>query len=110
MISALALGLPQLLLPMGADQPNNADRCQDLGVGLALDSVKASPAEIADAVTAMLQTTGYRRKAVSLAKDSRTLIDAEQAESLLETVAWTGSPITTMDRGQAGWERYDITT
>jgi len=109
-ISALALGLPQLLLPVGADQPNNADRCQDLGVGLALDSVKASPAEIADAVTAMLQTTGYRRKAVSLAKDSRTLIDAEQAESLLETVAWTGSPITTMDRGQAGWERYDITT
>jgi UDP:flavonoid glycosyltransferase YjiC (YdhE family) len=34
-LAALAHGLPSVLLPIGADQPENADRCEALGVALA---------------------------------------------------------------------------
>src|SRR5262249_48125850 len=38
-MGALAHGLPQLLLPMGADQPLNAERCLALGLALSLDVI-----------------------------------------------------------------------
>ncbi|MGH3715836.1 MAG: glycosyltransferase, partial [Micromonosporaceae bacterium] len=42
-VAALQHGLPCVLLPMGADQPHNAARCEALGVGRALDPVAATP-------------------------------------------------------------------
>ena len=36
-LGALAHGLPQVLIPMGADQPLNAARCEQLGVARVLD-------------------------------------------------------------------------
>ena len=42
-IGALAAGLPSVVLPMGADQPLNAARCEALGVGVALDAVRVTP-------------------------------------------------------------------
>jgi hypothetical protein len=41
-IGALSHGVPVVLLPMGADQPDNAARCAALGVGLELDAVGAT--------------------------------------------------------------------
>src|SRR4051812_34436211 len=43
-IGALAAGVPCVLLPMGADQPLNAARCEALGAGVALDVMRATPA------------------------------------------------------------------
>ena len=42
-IGALAHGLPLVVLPMGADQLPNAQRCEQLGVGVVLDAVRATP-------------------------------------------------------------------
>jgi len=53
LVDALAAGLPSLLLPLGADQPLNAARCEMLGVGLALDAVHATPAVIAASAAAL---------------------------------------------------------
>jgi hypothetical protein len=41
--AALAHGLPQLILPMGADQLHNADRVQELGIGRTLPAARATP-------------------------------------------------------------------
>ena len=40
---ALAHGRPAVLIPMGADQPMNAARCEQLGVARVLDPIEATP-------------------------------------------------------------------
>ena len=42
-IDALAHGLPMVLIPLGADQPLNAARCEALGVARVLDAATATP-------------------------------------------------------------------
>lgn len=89
-VAALACGIPQVLLPIGADQPNNAERCEQLGVGSALDSLTATPAQIASATTSVLQASGFRRNAERIAAEARALPDAEHVAPLLESLADTG--------------------
>lgn len=60
MLGALAFGVPMLLFPMGADQPANADRCVDLGVGTVLDPLTATPGQIAEAARTLLTDPRFR--------------------------------------------------
>jgi UDP:flavonoid glycosyltransferase YjiC (YdhE family) len=92
-VSSLALGRPQVLLPMGADQPDNADRCRELGVGLDLDPLTTSPDDIADAVGLVLSDPGYRTAAHRMSDEARLLPDADHAASLLEAIGRSGEPI-----------------
>ncbi len=91
-VSALAMGRPQLLLSMGADQPDNADRCRELGIGVDLDPFASSSVDIAVAAAAALQKPEYRCAARCIADEARALPDADQAVSLLEALARTASP------------------
>ncbi len=83
-VSALACGVPLVLLPMGADQPWNADRCEALGVGRVLDPLTVSPTEAAAAVDEVLTTPGYRSAAGALQKEAESLPTAEAAAEALE--------------------------
>lgn len=49
LIGALSHGLPSVMLPMGADQPLNAARCEALGLGRSLDAVRATPEAVGGA-------------------------------------------------------------
>lgn len=51
---ALAHGVPMLLIPLGADQPLNADRVAALGLGRWLDPVAAEPVDVRAAAEALL--------------------------------------------------------
>lgn len=62
-LGALAHGLPSVLIPIGADQPLNAARCVELGLGLMLDPVAATPDQVAEAAAAALAGPGYRAAA-----------------------------------------------
>ena len=72
-IGALSHGVPTVLLPMGADQPDNAARCVALGVGIELDPVAATADEIAAAVRTMLDDRGARGRAALLAAEAAAL-------------------------------------
>lgn len=85
--AALAQGLPQLLLPMGADQPFNAARCAALGVGLALDPVSATPEAIGAAARGLLADGPARRAAQAQAAAFATLPGQEVALTRLESLA-----------------------
>jgi UDP:flavonoid glycosyltransferase YjiC (YdhE family) len=93
-VSALALGRPQVLLPMGADQLNTADRCRQLGVGVELDAFTCTPNDVADAVNTVLLAPRFRHNAERLAAEAQALPDAGFGASLLEHVAQAGSPVT----------------
>jgi UDP:flavonoid glycosyltransferase YjiC (YdhE family) len=83
-IGALAHGLPMVLLPLGADQPLNAARCEALGVARVLDSLTASPHVVRDAVTDVLDDPGYRRAAGGLRRELEALPEPAVAVSLVE--------------------------
>jgi UDP:flavonoid glycosyltransferase YjiC (YdhE family) len=81
-LAALAHGLPSVLLPMGADQPWNAERCAELGVASVLDPVTATPATIRAAVDAAPE---HREAAVRLRDEIARLPPPEEAVALLES-------------------------
>jgi UDP:flavonoid glycosyltransferase YjiC (YdhE family) len=70
LMAALSRGLPVVVIPMGADQPDNADRCEQLGCGVVLDAVDATPGDIADAVREVTTEHRYRQSAQRLAAEA----------------------------------------
>ncbi len=86
-LGALAHGLPSVLLPMGADQPQNANRCEELGVARVLDATTATPRTIRDAVAAALADPSHRSAAERIADEIASLPGPEHALMLLERLA-----------------------
>ena len=83
-MGALAHGLPMVLLPMGADQPLNAARCETLGVARALDAPTATPRSVREAVSRVLGDATYRRNAELVRDELDALPGPEHAVALLE--------------------------
>lgn len=86
-VGALAHGLPQLLVPLGADQPQNADRCAELGVALVLDALEVTPESVRAAAEAALADPRYRRNAERFRDEIAALPEAAHAVGLLERLA-----------------------
>jgi UDP:flavonoid glycosyltransferase YjiC (YdhE family) len=82
-LGALAHGLPQVLIPMGADQPLNAARCEALGVARVLDPVAATPADVRDALAEVLEEPRYREAAERLRREFAALPGPAHAIELL---------------------------
>jgi UDP:flavonoid glycosyltransferase YjiC (YdhE family) len=93
LVGTLAHGLPMVLIPMGADQPWNAERAAAVGVARVLDPVSATPAEVADAVRRVLANPGHRQAAERLRDEMAALPGPEMAISLLERLVATRQPI-----------------
>lgn len=86
-IAALAHGLSQVVLAMGADQMHNADRVQALGVGRALHPVTTTPAEIRDTVAALLTDDRAQSAAQRMQREITALPGPDSALTLLEAEA-----------------------
>ncbi|QQQ78336.1 glycosyltransferase family 1 protein [Saccharothrix sp. 6-C] len=86
-IGALAHGLPTVLLPLGADQPQNAEQCARLGVGRELDPVAATPRDVRAAVEEVLAEPGHRRAARRVRAEMLDLPEPARAVPLLERLA-----------------------
>ncbi len=86
-IGSLACGLPLVLLPMGADQPLNADRCDALGVGVVLDPITAGQADISRAAAAVLGTASYQKAATRLRTEIARLPGPDAAVAEIEKLA-----------------------
>jgi len=92
-IAALAHGLPQVVIPMGADQPLNAVRCRELGVARVLDAVRATPQEVREAVSAVLSDPAYRSAAERVRDEIAALPGPEHAVTLLERLVAERRPL-----------------
>ncbi|MEO6810491.1 MAG: glycosyltransferase [Isosphaeraceae bacterium] len=64
---ALAAGIPQLIMPMAHDQPDNAARLTRLGVGRALRPQAFHAPAVADALSALLGSSDVASRCRSLA-------------------------------------------
>jgi MGT family glycosyltransferase len=93
-IAAVSLGIPQVLLPMGADQPQNADRCTQLGMAAALDAMTSTSDDIADATATVMREASYRAKAKLLSDEAYSLPGPGHAASLIERLVSSRAPVT----------------
>lgn len=75
MAQALAAGVPQLIMPMSQDQPDNAARIQKLGVGRVLLPQKFTPRNISAALNDLLHNPEIKQNCKTLAQK----IDFNQA-------------------------------
>jgi UDP:flavonoid glycosyltransferase YjiC (YdhE family) len=71
---------------MGADQPLNAARCTALGVGVALDVMRVTPADVRAAVAAVLGEPRYRAAAERVRDEIAALPGPEEAVARLESL------------------------
>jgi UDP:flavonoid glycosyltransferase YjiC (YdhE family) len=83
-LAALAHGLPSVLLPIGADQPQNADRCEQLGVARVLDAVRATPTQVRNALEGVAEC---RPAAARLQREIARLPAPEKVVTALEAYA-----------------------
>jgi UDP:flavonoid glycosyltransferase YjiC (YdhE family) len=86
-VGALAHGVPVVVLPLGADQPDNAERVEALGAGVVLDAAAASADRIAAAVEAVLAEPAYRAAAERLRDETAALPGPGEALGWLEALA-----------------------
>ncbi len=92
-IGALAHGLPMVLIPIGADQPLNASRCEQLRVAQVLDALKATPESVRTAVSTVISDPTYRRNAERMRDEIAALPGPEHAVALLERLAAERRPL-----------------
>jgi UDP:flavonoid glycosyltransferase YjiC (YdhE family) len=87
LVAAVALGVPVIVLPMGADQLDNADRVEDLGVGIVLEPLAAPPSSIAHAVQTVIDDCSYQAAATELAREARQQRPLQEVDELLTMLA-----------------------
>ena len=89
----VAHGLPMVILALGADQPENAARCSELGVSRSMEPGELSADSVHDAVLNVLQTPSYRQKAERLREEFDCLPGVETVVELLERLSREKRPI-----------------
>jgi UDP:flavonoid glycosyltransferase YjiC (YdhE family) len=80
-VKALTAGVPQLIVPMGRDQLDNATRVTARGAGIRV-KLNTKPAAIAAALRRLLDDPAYRSAAESLGATLRA--DAESGDAIRE--------------------------
>ena len=93
LVQAVAHGLPMAILPLGADQPENAQRCVELGAARTLDQTHLTPEHVRDVALDVLRTPSYRQSAERLRDEFARLPGPEFAVELLERLARDKAPI-----------------
>jgi UDP:flavonoid glycosyltransferase YjiC (YdhE family) len=84
-LGTLAAGVPMVVVPLGADQPHNAQRIAEVGAGLAAPSADATT--LRTAVERVLTEGAFRSHAVRLADEIAALPTVERAVAALIGVA-----------------------
>ena len=94
----LAAGIPQLVMPLSHDQPDNARRLERLGVGLSLSSSRLGPAAVSSAIDSLLSSSEIKARCEDLARRVDARQAREAAASFIEQLARSPSPANVAHR------------
>jgi UDP:flavonoid glycosyltransferase YjiC (YdhE family) len=89
-LGAAAAGLPQLILPQGADHFLNADLIAQSGVGRSLLNDAQEDGAIGEAVRAMLNDCPERRRAAELRGEMAAMPGPDEVVTALERLVAGG--------------------
>jgi len=91
-LGALAAGVPLVVVPMFADQPDNAARVADAGAGIAVPQHGARPEDLRQALLRVLAEDSFRASARTIASEMDALPPVDEAGLALERLADRPSP------------------
>ncbi len=91
-MTAVAAGTPLVLVPIDSDQPAQARRCVELGVGRSIDFPELAPDRLHREVHTVLRDPRYREATAAFGAELESLPSTEHAADLLEQLAATGRP------------------
>jgi hypothetical protein len=94
-VAALALGLPQVVVPIFADQPENAARVAALGAGQVISPRERTPEAIRTAILTVLAEPTYRQSAERIRNEISALPQLEETVTLLEQLTAAGVAVNT---------------
>ena len=86
MMAALAAARPMVIVPLAADQPDNADRCAAAGVARVVAIDELSVEGVRAAVEAVASDPTYRRRAAAVAAEIEAMPGPEVAVESLEAL------------------------
>jgi len=92
-LTTLDHGPPMVIVPVSADQPDNACRCEQLGVARVIAPDDRSPEAFRNAVRDVLGEPTYRRTAERLRDEMVRLPGPEQVVGWLEWLVREGQPM-----------------
>ncbi len=92
-LAALTHGLPQVIVPITADQPQNAERCASAGVARVVPPADATAASIREAALDVLAEPRYRLAARRMRAEMAALPDLDGVVTLLERLAAEKQPL-----------------
>lgn len=85
-IGALAHGAASIVMPLGADQPDNADRVEALGVGRRVDPMTITAAELTAAVEEVLADVSCPERCRGFADEVSSFATPAEAVRVLEAL------------------------
>jgi UDP:flavonoid glycosyltransferase YjiC (YdhE family) len=87
-LGGIAAGLPMVIVPLFADQPQNAARVAEVGAGVAVVPDREAPEAVVGGLRAAIETVlteqPYGERATALAAESRALPAVDEAVGLFE--------------------------
>ncbi|HET7702322.1 MAG TPA: glycosyltransferase [Candidatus Limnocylindrales bacterium] len=87
MLAAAVAACPMLLLPIGADQPDNAERCVAAGMALALEPRTLTAEAVRAAALRLLGEPAFKQRAEVVAAEIRAMPDADAAIREIERIS-----------------------
>jgi MGT family glycosyltransferase len=92
-LAALSHGLPLVVIPIAADQPENAKRIAELGVGRVVEPDARTPDAIRQAARTVLRERRYQQHANQLRHEMEGLPGPERGVDLLERLVAEHVPL-----------------
>jgi UDP:flavonoid glycosyltransferase YjiC (YdhE family) len=83
-----------VIVPLAADQPDNAQHCASLGVAEVVEPARLSPDTIRVAARTVLRDATYRNRAQQLGGEMRALPDVGRAVELITRIVKDGQPFS----------------
>ncbi len=87
MLAAAAAGVPMLIVPLGADQPDNGDRCVAAGIARVVGLDEVSPEAVRASIVVLLSDPEYRQRAAAVAAEIAGMPGPEVAMEQIEQLA-----------------------
>ena len=95
---SLAAGVPMVVVPITADQPYSAGRCEALGVGRVVGAADLSAGAVRSAVRQVLDDPSYRAAAGMFRAEMAALPGPERIVELLSSLAAERDPVGAVQR------------
>jgi UDP:flavonoid glycosyltransferase YjiC (YdhE family) len=87
MLAALSAGVPLVLLPVAADQPDNAERCAAAGAGVVVGPERRDTAAVREAVERVLGNAAFGAAARRIGDEIRAMPEPAALVPVLERLA-----------------------